>query len=275
MKNGTCVACKFIYDQLDSQTVRVVEPDTKVLATGYENGFERHIYFKGQSGTLDLTFLTDAPTAKADATRPLRVEEVDYGRVCRWIKHCDDHHKDHCGKAHQPWNNIEVESGRLRVYDIQQRCLTNIDWLNTKYVSLSYVWGNASPPRLMKANENLWIEPGALDAKVRTSPKVIVDAIEVSSKLGIRYIWFDSVCLVQDDPDGLAKGINAMHLIYEGAYLTIVAAHGADADLGLPGVSVPRQPQVVRHIGNGVTLVPNSRPPRGISDSMWSTRGWT
>jgi len=51
-----------------------------------------------------------------------------------------------------------------------------------------------------------------------------------------RYLWVDALCLIQDDTEDLDRGVNAMDLIYERAWLTVVAACGHDANARLPGV---------------------------------------
>ncbi len=58
----------------------------------------------------------------------------------------------------------------------------------------------------------------------------------LAQKIGERYIWCDALCLIQNDPDDVDRGIKSMDLIYENAELTVVAACGHDANAGLPGV---------------------------------------
>ena len=68
-------------------------------------------------------------------------------------------------------------------------------------------------------------------------PRTIEDSIELALALGYTYLWVDSICLSQDDLDKhvtLTLGLNS---IYKGAYLTIIAAAGEDAESGLPGVT--------------------------------------
>lgn len=53
--------------------------------------------------------------------------------------------------------------------------------------------------------------------------------------VGLRYVWVDCLCLVQDDGDDMADGIAKMDLVYRGARATIIAATGTDANAGLLG----------------------------------------
>lgn len=49
------------------------------------------------------------------------------------------------------------------------------------------------------------------------------DAIEFTRTIGIKYIWIDSMCIVQDDIQEKAREIAGMSAIYEGAVLTLSA----------------------------------------------------
>lgn len=51
------------------------------------------------------------------------------------------------------------------------------------------------------------------------TPRCVLDAINLTRSLGVRYIWVDSLCEVQDDQDALSR----MPEIYRSAVLTIAA----------------------------------------------------
>jgi hypothetical protein len=58
-------------------------------------------------------------------------------------------------------------------------------------------------------------------------PYTIADAILFCSKLGVRYLWCDALCIEQDNLED--EGIfEVMGEIYKGAYFTIVNAVGSD-----------------------------------------------
>ncbi len=46
----------------------------------------------------------------------------------------------------------------------------------------------------------------------------------VTHKLGLRYLWVDSFCIVQDSEDDKAREIAQIRWIFRNAYVTIVAA---------------------------------------------------
>jgi Heterokaryon incompatibility protein (HET) len=61
-------------------------------------------------------------------------------------------------------------------------------------MTLSHRWGTASFLKLTKSNiENL--EAGLL---LSALPKTFKEAVEIVRRLGERFIWIDSTCILQD-----------------------------------------------------------------------------
>jgi hypothetical protein len=54
-------------------------------------------------------------------------------------------------------------------------------------------------------------------------PRNFLDAVSVTQKLGLQYIWIDSLCIIQDDPADWKKEATTMHEVYKWAKVTIVA----------------------------------------------------
>lgn len=68
--------------------------------------------------------------------------------------------------------------------------------------------------------------------------------------------------------------ISQMDQIYANAAFTIIAAADGDTELGLCGVSMPRQLQRRVHIQD-VILLELPSAAAGLTSSKWATRGWT
>ncbi|KAH8678274.1 heterokaryon incompatibility protein-domain-containing protein [Xylariales sp. PMI_506] len=185
---------------------------------------------------------TKGSTSKAVAREHYYVNHgtgptIDIDQVKRWISRCERGHTEMCSieipeDILLAFPNLEV----LRLVDVERRCIVEIHDAVPRYVALSYVWGHATNFRFTKANRTNLLTPGSLTNVWSGLPKTIQDAINVVQKLGARYLWVDSLCLMQNDDRDLDLGVNVMDLIYERAWLTVVACHGHDADAGLPGV---------------------------------------
>jgi hypothetical protein len=55
-------------------------------------------------------------------------------------------------------------------------------------------------------------------------PRTFADAVEITRKLGVDYIWIDSLCIVQDDEHDWRRETALMEHIYGGSYLNIAAS---------------------------------------------------
>jgi hypothetical protein len=134
-----------------------------------------------------------------------------------WLAHCVDKHSQDgfCPK---------LERTRLpkRVIDVSGRSprLHLSKGASGQYASLSYCWGGTTQvlthkDTLSKHYEGLVYE---------SLPRTIQDAIVVTRKLNLRYLWIDCLCIVQDDKVEREQELEHMGSIFENAYVTISAA---------------------------------------------------
>jgi len=63
-------------------------------------------------------------------------------------------------------------------------------------------------------------------------PKTFQEAIKIVKKLGIKYLWIDCLCIIQDDPADWESEAAKMAEVYRNAYLTIAAANSQDSYSG-------------------------------------------
>ena len=130
--------------------------------------------------------------------------------------------------------------------------------------------------QLLTTNLDELTRPLSLDSHIEELPWVVRDAITFVKSIGERYLWVDSLCILQNDPSTKHAQIAAMNVIYANAIATLVAL-GKDAGFGLPGVRPypkPRQQPLRRAHGVRVmTLLPDLQ--NVVSSSAWRTRAWT
>ncbi|KAK5629089.1 hypothetical protein RRF57_004804 [Xylaria bambusicola] len=92
------------------------------------------------------------------------------------------------------------------------------------YCTLSYCWGKQINPSWITTKANLQDRRAGFDRA--ELPATLSDAIFIAQRLGLRYIWIDAICIVQDDDDDWALEGLKMAGIYKGSHLTIAAALG-------------------------------------------------
>lgn len=197
-------------------------------------------------------------------------EFIDIDLMSKWISTCDQLHTSTCNVPTSPSTSLSW------MIDTISGCLVPAGEC-TRYVALSYVWGQTEMLKTTTETLSAMKEAGALHADTKWKiPPVIRHAIALVPKLGERYLWVDSLCIKQDDAESLARHIRHMVSIYEAALFTIVAADGADANHGIPGL---RGVSTARKLPASLPLTPRLRlRPRcwiNIFHSPWGGRGWT
>jgi hypothetical protein len=90
------------------------------------------------------------------------------------------------------------------------------------YAALSHCWKDSMP--LKTKRSNLVHRQGRLFWD--QLPVAFQECITIVRELGIRYLWIDSLCIVQDDPVEWAIESARMANIFENAYVTITMHQG-------------------------------------------------
>lgn len=204
--------------------------------------------------------------------RRINSDQVNIDIVKQWIGICNDEHKEICrGSSFQ-----QSTMDRIRLIDVVRMSVVQISG-QVKYLALSYVWGDAQPLKLVKANVVQLSKSGSLTKLRDKIPQSVRDAMEFVKMVGQQYLWVDSLCLMQDDPDELQQGILSMNMVYQGAYLTIIAANAPNANAGLPRVRRKKfQPtQHIEKIKPGMEFMLQRTMEGHLRDSVWASRGWT
>lgn len=103
------------------------------------------------------------------------------------------------------------------------------------------------------------------------------DAFNLVRFLGVRYIWIDSLCIVQDSSRSWNLNSRVMDLIYGNARMTICAADGVDSSTGLRAMHPNEHatPQISAVCTPEVRLMVLRPPEIWIRASKWNTRAWT
>ncbi|KAJ8494837.1 hypothetical protein ONZ51_g2056 [Trametes cubensis] len=116
------------------------------------------------------------------------------------------------------------DPGHVRIIE------TNEKMHGVRYVALSYVWGTGSQAhRTTTANLSARTRVGIAP---ETLPQTIRDAIYVTRTLEFRFLWLDSLCIIQDSAEDKHREVASMARVYRHAYLTIDAATAASVEEG-------------------------------------------
>lgn len=102
---------------------------------------------------------------------------------------------------------------------------------DTRYAALSHCWGpETSWPKCRTTADNY--SQQLLGIPWAALPRTFANAITATRRLGLEYIWIDSLCIVQQDEADWKLESVTMHQVYSNAYVTLAAAESSDSHGG-------------------------------------------
>lgn len=212
--------------------------------------------------------------------RPYSPAIIDVPGIQQWLRCCDIYHPKCCHNPTVREGQLALGLEFLYLIDLENDCIT-VSSGSTQYAALSYVWGGVTASTTTRQNLEILRLPQSLtgNSSVFEIPQTVRDAMTITKALGIRYLWVDSLCILNDDDKTKYAHLQAMGSIYAQAYVTIVAAEGLDASHGIRGVnSSSRHHSVTNQLIDfpSCPLFANFEP---LSDwernSAWAKRAWT
>ncbi|KAK1829590.1 heterokaryon incompatibility protein-domain-containing protein [Podospora conica] len=142
--------------------------------------------------------------------------------------------------------------------------------LSGAYTTLSHRWGATYPVRTTVQTLHSFKTkiPGQL-------PQTFSDAAEATRRIGLRYLWIDSLCIIQDDPDDWAHESALMHKVYRHAFCNISATDSKDESEGLFLASDRLAPPIILRKGAvEVEAIDKYSYEKDVGRSPLQLRGW-
>ncbi|EPE35069.1 heterokaryon incompatibility protein [Glarea lozoyensis ATCC 20868] len=229
---------------------------------------------------VNMTFMRQQMPYVALTEDPMA--DVCLRKIRSWLDVCSKSHK-WCKsnvKAFMPTRLLDLGASddKLRIH------ICNDQPLN--YVALSYCWGDQMHgSTTTTTSRNFMSRQKGFDANILS--EICRDAIRLVRGLGLRYMWIDCLCIIQDNKIDWEFESALMGSIYQNAYVTLAAVAASSASEGfLKGREYTRLAiQFVFQDGNGNgelvdgTLFahhPGPQPPsQAIYKSKWRSRAWT
>jgi hypothetical protein len=153
-----------------------------------------------------------------------------------------------------------------------------------QYVALSYCWGKVSRTPSLETTKST-IDGFKKGLPPERMPKTIKDAMQITKRMGFRYLWVDRLCIIQDDRADWHAEARKMGRIYENAVVTIAAVGAKDSG---EGCYLPRREEgpvvLPLEIGKFFVSLPTAPVDQQthqskqsaweMKQSIWSTRAW-
>lgn len=174
-----------------------------------------------------------------------------------------------CG-LDEPEGELDLPSRVLSIKDdagcVSVKLVEN-KGLSGRYCALSYCWGPEDKRPLRTTQENF------TDHLVSISwdnlPSLFRDAITLTKGIGIKYLWIDSLCIVQDDKQDWLDESKTMALVYRRATLVIAAVDSEDSTQSLSKAQRP-EPLTLR-----IPYYTKDGSAQGFYNIVPSLRLWT
>ncbi|KAH9240968.1 hypothetical protein K456DRAFT_1821510 [Colletotrichum gloeosporioides 23] len=180
-----------------------------------------------------------------------------------WMKDCNDNHPT-CSTPACELPTRVVDVGNTLGAPVSLRMTNGI---TGHYAALSHCWGGNIPCKM--TTNNLKAYQDALP--MHDLPQNFLDAIRLTRELGLKFLWIDAMCIIQDSAEDWNIEAARMASVYSNARVTISAL---DSPGSTHGFLVPRSHKRVR-LGQGYVF--SERPldyHQAIGGGLLNTRGW-
>ncbi|KAH8649459.1 heterokaryon incompatibility protein-domain-containing protein [Tricladium varicosporioides] len=215
------------------------------------------------------------PTKSLEETQTTRLQFA-----ARCLDNCFQQHLK-CGLTQTSWRPTRLIdlgsldgplSARLVVFSDNQ------SGPKEPYATLSHRWGSAEMPRLTTKGLAALCQAIVIE----TLPKTFQDAFVAMKTLKLRYIWIDSLCIMQDSEDDWHKESALMAEVYQNASFNISSTGGLDSTAGLyPPCRFPTDMPYKIELSQSYTWAAGEYyivNPRfwssGVSERPLNKRGW-
>lgn len=193
--------------------------------------------------TVQATHAQSHPSWNSILRRPSRCGDTGSEAALKFtrseLEHCRNNHPE-CNLDESGWG---LPTRVLDLGEAQNQLTSDIELYVTRnepatYVCLSHCWGSDKGLRPLETTVATLhaFEEGI---SYELLPKTFQDAVVFTRKLGYRFLWIDSLCIVQDDSEDWLREAGRMASIYENAVLTLAAASSPDSKGGLFRKSTP------------------------------------
>jgi hypothetical protein len=143
-----------------------------------------------------------------------------------------------CVTKHSKCKQTASRGFPKRLLDVRAFASSNdirlVDWQSVpataKYATLSHCWGPVDHHPICTSKATL--SDRMLRIQFEDLSMTFKDAVKICRDLDQKYLWIDSLCIIQDDGEDWSQQAAAMASIYGGSHVTLAALSSADSTQG-------------------------------------------
>ncbi|CAG8949109.1 hypothetical protein HYFRA_00002238 [Hymenoscyphus fraxineus] len=224
-----------------------------VFTSGTPRLIKRHVTFF-LVAAVGICVAEDSPMAKLLPGRPVDEHthlEVILNRISAWVNTCDAQHPI-CQTEIMPMPELilDVTTGKNVLGNDFIRLCESKNISPERYIALSHCWGDPSCAPINTTKSTL--EERKRGISFDELPVSFKDAVVVTRSLGIRYLWIDSLCIIQDDAKDWERQSGRMAAIYSYSYLVLAATRAQNSRVGFLNPRTSRAHITLNHKQEGV-----------------------
>ena len=213
----------------------------------------------------------ESPGTRTDSQRSL-------GLIQHWLSDCTDSH-DACEVTAESWYPTRLldvglkDSRRLKLHITASKNAETAS--NYKYITLSHCWGQNFNKQLKLTRHNITRLCDMF--QMDELPQTFQDGVDVARRLQIRYLWIDSLCIIQGDEEDWTREANEMHKVYMYGLFNVCATAALDSSQGCYRERDPAevQPNIVRsEQRKAFAVLPQETWRGGVESMPLNSRGW-
>lgn len=195
------------------------------------------------------------------------------------VHHCDEKHE--CMAVQGPTESSSelptriIDVGRYDAEPIRLVETSQEPAATGRYIALSHRWGDLRrEQRFCTYADNLTQRKERIEFD--ELPASFQDAVRVTRALGVRYLWIDSLCIIQEDPKDWAAESGKMEDVFSHAYCTIAASSAQSSLVGFLGDRRPRDAFRLLTPGEVPLYLAEDIDDfrTDVENSVLSSRGW-
>ncbi|KAK4196148.1 heterokaryon incompatibility protein [Triangularia verruculosa] len=284
VNDGCTICCTIMQNiRLDKFSDNILTPNVSFVRyahyadTGQALSFQFYAR-RGNRFPYKVAKLNLIPCSDGDVTQGLGVStglSSSLNVALDWLKTCQRSHK-RCGSISSSEDSKPVRLPS-RLLDIGTEDAANLRLVlssehevepGAQYITLSYTWGLEDQQiKLVSAKLDLFRQ----GLRISELPRTFQDLVVVTRALGIRYMWIDALCIIQDSIEDWENEGAAMAEVYANSACTIAATASADPGEGLFRHRNPTR--VLPRIRDDY-IIDYNMLERHIHSAPLSSRGW-
>ncbi|KAF2806681.1 HET-domain-containing protein [Mytilinidion resinicola] len=252
--NAACGVCTVLLEHLQSSSFQQVsdmwdklfpikcESDTS--SASWQSSFELTLTSDGVKNLgLKFTFeVIEESVGNQSGYTPSSTTDSpqSWELIGQWLKQCTENH-DRCNapipELWAPTRLLDIGTPGDKYVRLVER--DESLFLKQPYATLSHCWGTTQLTCTTSCN----IKRHRHGISWTELPKSFKDAIRIARSLSLRYLWIDSLCIVQDSIDDWLHEADIMSKVYRYGFINIAATGAVQSS---EGCFWKRDPRVVQ-----------------------------